>query len=76
MRDKVTSKDSIHTMAHVAVHGNLVFAAIFLYNLATTAVNNEHPWNYSGNNDAICAQLKIDKPKEFDSYALCQVSTP
>ena len=27
MRDKVTSKDSIHTMAHVAVHGNLVFAS-------------------------------------------------
>ena len=38
-------------------YGNLVFAAIFLYNLATTAVNNEHPWNYSGNNDAICAQM-------------------
>merc|ERR1711903_150985 len=27
VRDKVTSKDSIHTMAHVAVHGNLVFAS-------------------------------------------------
>ena len=49
-------------------YGNLALILFFMYNLVTTAINNEHPWNYSGNNDAICAAMR---EKGEDTEALC-----
>mmetsp|Transcript_28362 Transcript_28362/g.49192 ORF Transcript_28362/g.49192 Transcript_28362/m.49192 type:complete len:207 (+) Transcript_28362:46-666(+) len=66
----------------LSTYGSL-FAALFLVaNIVETGLNAQfnlwpeikQEWNYSGNNDAICAKLKIDKPNEYDSYALCQES--
>mmetsp|Transcript_32708 Transcript_32708/g.75663 ORF Transcript_32708/g.75663 Transcript_32708/m.75663 type:complete len:209 (+) Transcript_32708:53-679(+) len=62
-----------------STYGSLAAGLFLVANIAETALNAQfnlwpdlkQEWNYSGNNDAICAKLKIDKPSEYDSYALC-----